>query len=141
MLGQRDRVVGSNIAVEGQLVWNITDDGIAKVSDMAEYPTQGRAGGGVITMRLPKESREVVAAATGSADETIMVLTNKGKAKSMRLGAAPTIKRGRAGGSPVMRPTRKDEMIAAVVTYTTRFTAPEPDSEPTEPAETELETT
>jgi DNA gyrase subunit A len=141
MLGQRDRVVGSNIAVEGQLVWNITDDGTAKVSDMAEYPSQGRAGGGVITMRLPKESREVVAATIGGADETIMVLTNKGKARSIRLGAAPAVKRGRAGGSPVMRPTRKDEVIAAVVTYTSRFTAPEPDSEPTEPAETELETT
>ncbi|MDP1465986.1 DNA gyrase C-terminal beta-propeller domain-containing protein, partial [Klebsiella pneumoniae] len=56
LIGQKDRVVGAAIAVEGQYVWSISDDGIAKISPMDEFPTQGRAGSGVIIQRLQGDS-------------------------------------------------------------------------------------
>lgn len=117
LLGQRNCVVGANIAVDGQYVWTITDDGIAKASPVNEYPTQGRAGGGVITMRLPKTSKAVAAVAVGSLDDNIIVLTNKHKAKYMRIGFADVIKRGRAGGKDVIALSRQNEAVAAVVEY------------------------
>ena len=116
LLGKHDRVVGAFIANDEWYTWNITNDGIAKTSTMEEYPSQGRAGSGVITMRLPADSREVVAATVGKLDDTVLVLTSKNKAKYMRLGLAETIKRGRAGGDFVIS-LRDGEEVVSVVNY------------------------
>ncbi|MBC7869299.1 MAG: DNA gyrase subunit A [Chitinophagaceae bacterium] len=125
LLGDKDKVVGANIVVDGAYVWTITDDGIAKISEVSEYPTQGRAGGGVITMRLAKTSKAVAATAVGNANDTVIILSNKDKAKPTKIGAAPVVKRGRAGGSEIFKPTRQNEAIAGVVMYQERYTAPE----------------
>lgn len=114
LLGQRDRVTGVFIANDDLYTWNITEDGVAKTSAMSEYPTQGRAGSGVITMRLPSDSREVTAATVGKLDDTVLVLTSKNKAKYMRLGLAETVKRGRAGGDFVISLREKEEVVAVV---------------------------
>ena len=114
---QRARVVGASIAIDGEYVWTITDDGFAKISPVDEYPTQGRGGGGVISMRLPKTSSEVAAAAVGRLDARLIALSNKNKALYMRLERAPEVKRGRAGGESVIAMTRKNEVVEAVVEY------------------------
>lgn len=128
LLGQRDKVVGAGIAVENQYVWNITDDGIAKISPVSEYPTQGRAGSGVITMRLPNSSTEMAAATIGRQDDNILVLTDKKKAKYMRIGLAEKVKRGRAGGSSVIA-LGANERVIAVVNYQGKI-EPAPIAEP-----------
>jgi DNA gyrase subunit A len=117
LANQRDRVVAANIARDGEYVWSITDDGVAKISSVDEYPVQGRGGGGVITMRLPKTSRELTASATGRLDARLIVLSNKYKPLYMRLERAPLVKRGRAGGESVISMTRKNEFVMAVVEY------------------------
>ncbi|MCA9915560.1 MAG: DNA gyrase subunit A, partial [Anaerolineae bacterium] len=114
--GQKDRVVSAVLADDSLYVWAITDDGVAKISPCSEYPTQGRAGAGVITMRLPKESRELAAAAIGRQDDTLVALTNKNKPLYMRIGRAPLLKRGRAGGDIVIS-LRPGEQVTSVVTY------------------------
>lgn len=124
---QRGRVVAANLANDSQFVWTITDDGVAKLSRCDEYPRQGRAGGGVITMRLPSTSREVAASFVGKQSDTIIVLSNRGKAKYMSLGVAELVKRGRAGGKPVFAMSRKNEAVAAVVSYQPMYEAAEPD--------------
>ncbi len=121
MTGQRARVVGADIARDGQFVFNISDDGIAKISPMEDYPTQGRAGGGVITMRLPSSSKEVAATAIGKFDDTIIALSNKGKPLYMRIGRAEEVKRGRAGGDIVISMTRKAEAVASITTYSPMY--------------------
>ncbi|MFW5709206.1 MAG: DNA gyrase subunit A [Chloroflexota bacterium] len=127
LINQRSRVVGADIAVDGQYVWTITDDGIAKISPCDEYPTQGRGGGGVITMRLPKSSRYVAASTVGKTSDMIIVLSNKQKPKYMSIGVAETVKRGRAGGKDVFSMTRKGEEVAAVVDYLPLYKPVEPD--------------
>ncbi|GAB4518785.1 MAG: DNA gyrase subunit A [Anaerolineae bacterium] len=134
---QRSRVVGASIVTDNMVVWNITDDGIAKISGGEEYPTQGRAGGGVISMRLPKTSKTIAAATAGRGDESVIVLTNKNKVKYMRLELAEMVKRGRNGGKEVISMTRKGEEVMAVIHYHPMYTPPEPgsDEEPEAAAE------
>ncbi len=125
---EHDRVVGAMLVEDGKYVWSITDDGIAKVSPIDEFPTQGRAGSGVIAMRLPKTSREMTASTIGRLDDNIIVLTNRHKPLYMRLGRSPQIKRGRPGGDFVIS-MRDNERVVAVVNYTSRLPDPEPDLE------------
>lgn len=128
LLGQRDRVVDASIAIPNQYVWCITDDGVAKVSPVSEYPVQGRAGQGVITMRLPNDSSELAAAAVGRLEDNIVVLTSKGKAKYMRISRAPRIPRGRNGGDYITS-LGSNEIIASVVTFQELIVAAEPVAE------------
>jgi DNA gyrase subunit A len=116
LMPQKDRVVGASIVQPDTLVWNITDDGIAKTSHIDEYPAQGRAGSGVISMRLPNNSREVVASAVGAADDQIIILTSKNKPLLTKIGKAPALKRGKAGGDIVLSLGAK-ESVAGVVTF------------------------
>ena len=132
MGSQRSKCVGVDIAVDGQYMWVITDDGIAKISECIEYPTQGRGGGGVITMRLPKSSRAVAASCVGKSGDMIIVLSNKDKPKYMSIGVAEEVKRGRAGGKDVFSMTRKEEQVAAVVEYQPFYVPAEPDDTPQE---------
>ncbi|MCA9915770.1 MAG: hypothetical protein KC496_20590, partial [Anaerolineae bacterium] len=125
---EHDRVVGAMLVEDGKYVWSITDDGIAKVSPIDEFPTQGRAGSGVIAMRLPKTSQEMAASTIGRLDDNIIVLTNRHKPLYMRLGRSPQIKRGRPGGDFVIS-TRDNERVIAVVNYTSRLSDPEPEME------------
>ncbi len=125
LVGNKDRVVSVFMADDSLYTWNITNDGIAKTSPMDQYPSQGRAGSGVITMRLPADSREVVSATVGKLDDTVLVLTSKNKAKYMRLGLAETIKRGRAGGDFVIS-LRENEEVVSVVNYQPRLNPSEP---------------
>jgi DNA gyrase subunit A len=125
LANEGDRVVGADIAVEGEYVWTITDDGVAKISPLSDYPTQGRAGSGVIAMRLPKTSAEVAAATVGRQDENIVVLTDKQKALYMRMNRAPQVARGRAGGDFVIS-LRPKERVATVVNYQERVATPDP---------------
>ena len=118
-------MVGANIAVEGQYVFTVTDDGWAKISPVEEYPTQGRAGGGVIAMRTPNSSRGVAASTIGRKDDTVIVLTNKHKAKYMRIQLAPEIKRGRGGCDEVISMERVNEAVSAVVEYRPLYVPPE----------------
>ena len=122
LLGQSDRVVGAFLADDALHSWNITEDGVAKISSMEEYPVQRRGGSGKITMRLPESSREVAAAAIGKLNDTVLVLTSRHKAKYMSLGLAETVKRGRAGGSSVIA-LRKNEAVIAVVEYRPKIAA------------------
>jgi DNA gyrase subunit A len=125
LMEQRDAVVGAFVVAENQWVWTITDDGVAKISAIEEFPAQGRAGSGVIAMRLPEDSKEVRAATIGRQDDNIVVLTNKNKPKYMRVGLAQKLKRGRNGGDYVIS-MREKESVAAVVTYQEQVVMPEP---------------
>ena len=135
LVGQRSYVVGANLAVEGQFVFTVTDDGWAKISALEEFPTQGRAGGGVIAMRLPKTSRGVAASIIGRKDDTIIVLTNKNKPKYMRIQLAPEIKRGRAGGEEIISMERVNEAVSTIASYLPLYIPPENGQDDNEEAE------
>jgi DNA gyrase subunit A len=126
LAGQREKVVGALVVVQNQYVWSITNDGIAKVSAVGDYPTQGRAGSGVIAMKLPSGSAGVAAAAIGRMDDNLIVLTNRNKPMYMRLGRVSLVPRGRTGGDIAIS-VREKESVSAVVVYQPRIAEPEPE--------------
>jgi len=112
-----DGIVGAFVVCLDQYIWNITDDGMAKISIESEYPTQGRAGQGVISMRLPEMSKQVAAAAAGNTDDNVVVMTSKNKPKYMRIGLAEEVKRGRAGYDDAIIALKSNEEVTGVVIY------------------------
>ena len=113
LLGQRDKVVGASVARSRANLWVIADNGFAKFTPLGEYPTQKRGGKGVIAMKLPRGSNGLAASIVGKADTPLIVLTDKGKAKYMRLGLAPKTGRN-ATGDRVIALRATEKVIAAV---------------------------
>ena len=126
--GQHDCVIGAGIATDEHMLWTVTDDGIAKISPLSEYPTQGRAGSGVVTMKLTADSRGLAAATVGQPDDAVILLTTKNRPKYMRLSLAPKTKRPGKGDYIISMPAR--EQVASVVPYQKRVQLPEREPEP-----------
>ncbi|MGB7339856.1 MAG: DNA gyrase subunit A, partial [Phototrophicaceae bacterium] len=120
-----DRVVSAFMAEDGQYVFSISDDGVAKISPCEEYPVQGRAGQGVINMRLPSGSEYVAATAIGRQDDNIIVVSSAGKPLYMRIGRAMMLKRGRNGGDFVIS-MREGAVVSHIVSYQPKLVIPEP---------------
>ena len=116
LLDDRERVVGAMLLRNGFYVWSITDDGLAQCSPAEEFPTQGRGGLGVRLTRLPQGSRGLAAATAGRQQDNLLVLTNRNKARYMRLGRAPRLRLGQAGSDYILS-LRSREKVVAVVPY------------------------
>lgn len=124
LLGQRDHVVGAGVAEERANVWVCTDNGVGKSTPVADYPTQGRGGQGVITMKLPKDAMGLAAATVGCPDDNIVLVTNRGKGKYMRVSLAPQVGRN-TKGDYIISMTRKGEEVARVVRLEPRLEVPD----------------
>ncbi len=124
--GRADRVVGMAIVEPRVNLWVITNDGIAKSSPIVDYPTQGRYGQGVITIKLPSKHSVLVASATGTMDDNLIVVTDKGKPKYMRLGYAPRQGRNTAGESVIaLGPNESVTGVVVPRSYSTRESSEE----------------
>ena len=77
-------------------------------------------------MRLPSSSKELAATTIGRQDDNIVALTSRKKAFYMRLGRAPQVPRGKAGGDFIIS-MRDKEQVIAVITYQQRVLMPEPE--------------
>jgi DNA gyrase subunit A len=86
-LDDSDKVVGANVVRDGNAVWVITESGIAKSSPIAEYPIQGRAGSGLLTMKLMLGER-LAAGTIATLDDLVVILTDR-KFKVVKFRAAP----------------------------------------------------
>ncbi|MFZ0547450.1 MAG: DNA gyrase subunit A [Candidatus Promineifilaceae bacterium] len=86
LANEADGLVYMGIADENGFLWSMTDNGLEKATPMSEYPVQGRYGQGVINVRLPKGSTEVVAAVIGDEKQEIYITTIKGVVKRKNLG-------------------------------------------------------
>ena len=122
LLGQKDAVIGAALADDKQYVWTVTDNGVAKYTPVSDYPTQGRAGSGVIAMKLPSDALGLAAGLVGRKDDNIVVVTTKNKAKYMRVSLAPLGGRNTKGDYVIS--LRNGESVRNVVAYTPRLAAP-----------------
>ncbi len=80
-------------------------------------------------MKLPKDAQGLAAATVGYPDDTIVVVTNRGKAKSMRLGLAPQAGRS-TKGDYIISMSRANEVVSAVVRLEPRLALPAFAAEP-----------
>jgi DNA gyrase subunit A len=83
-----DGLIGMDVVDPDAHIWSITDNALAKVTEMKEYPTQGRHGQGVINLRLPKGASEVVAVVMGGLETNLIITTAIGTTKQFKLGKA-----------------------------------------------------
>lgn len=115
-----DWVVGAGVVVPDSHVWVVTDEGIGKRTPIEEYPTQGRAGSGVRTMKLPPGNNQGIAAAVIHEESTeVIALTQNGRAKRSKLGSAPAFKRDYKGEGVVS--LAKGEKVASAFIYEPRI--------------------
>ncbi len=90
-----------------------TTDGRAKRMALKEYPVQGRAGKGVIAAKLVRDAT-VADAVMATPDDTIVYVTLKGTAKSLK--AKNLTRRGRpAGGDEAIALSGSDRLAKMVV--------------------------
>jgi DNA gyrase subunit A len=108
-----DRVVTALIPSDKGHLFTITNDGVAKSTPMTEYPVQGRAGSGVVNMKVLPDGTQVVAAAIGSMNDHLILLTSNHRAKDIRLIAAPNGRRDKRGDI-VIALTGKEQVTAIV---------------------------
>ena len=120
--GQRDRVVGAAVVRENTSVWVCTDTGVAKSTPIDDYPSQGRGGQGVITIKLPNDAMGLAAATLGRLDDNIVLVTDKGKPLYMRIGRADQMRRSAKGDYVISM--RAKESVARVVTLEPRIELP-----------------
>jgi DNA gyrase subunit A len=114
-LGSDDDRVVTALVVRGEgHLFTITNDGVAKSTPLSEYPTQGRAGSGVVNMKVLPEGTKVTAAAIGAMNDQIVLLTNNQRAKTIKIIAAPNGRRDKRGDI-VIALTGK-EQVSAIVT-------------------------
>ncbi len=128
-----DRVIGTGLVIADGQVWTMTGGGFAKATPLAEYPLHGRAGSGVITMKLPKladadgliQSNQIdyLAAATVAAlDDTLIALTQRKKFKIMLTKKAFLGARAK-GGSGIITLGKADR-VRSVLRIAPRAVAP-----------------
>jgi DNA gyrase subunit A len=77
-LGASDQVVGMDIVRPKAYVLVVTSGGFGKLTPVADYPKQHRAGGGVRTFKLIPKSGKVAAAAVVSLKQQVMIISAEG---------------------------------------------------------------
>ncbi len=85
LAGDADGVVAMDVADPIGFLWSITDNGMAKATPMAQYPTKRRYGQGVVNLKIPKGASEVVTAVIGSENTQIIITTVTGLVKKIKI--------------------------------------------------------
>ncbi len=123
-----DRVVAACVvAPKAPHLWFINRRGFANTTPLDRIRSQGRGGTGRRLPGLRELDSNLAAIATGKLTDTLLVLTNRGKAKYMTLSLAETVKLGPRGIEPVIA-LRARESVVAVVEYRKRIDAPSDDA-------------
>ncbi len=110
---EADGLVAMDVYRPDTLIWSITDNGLAKATPVDEYPLQGRHGQGVINLRLPQDSAEVVRVLVGDENTHIIITTALGTTKKLRLKQTYTGSRSIKPRS-VMPVSARNRVIGAV---------------------------
>jgi len=78
-LEKGDEVVDALILKGDSTILSVTDNGFGKRTDAEEYPLRGRGGKGVINIKLTNRNGNVVGIREVLPDETLMIITLRGK--------------------------------------------------------------
>ncbi|HFU4203658.1 TPA: DNA gyrase subunit A [Streptococcus suis] len=73
-----DQLVGATIVSDDQEVLVLTENGFGKRTPASEYPTKGRGGKGIKTLKVAEKNGYLAGLTTISGDEDIMVITDTG---------------------------------------------------------------
>ncbi len=113
-LGKKGEIVGAGPVKDGAALLVATDQGIGKTTELAEYPSQGRYGQGVIAMGLNKEDGQIIAAAVVEESERVMMLSAKKNNKTLYGKSLPQAARAQTG-ELLMAIRGRDRLVGLVV--------------------------
>jgi len=116
-LAPGDEVVSMDTVYPDAFMLVVTTTGFGKLTPVADYPRQHRAGSGVVTFKLPEGTGEVAAAKVVSQSQQLMIISADGivtrtpvKEKDPRLGI--TVQGRSTQGVRMMRLGQNDQVVA-----------------------------
>ncbi|MCP4539218.1 MAG: DNA gyrase subunit A [Chloroflexi bacterium] len=112
--GKEDRVVALDVARGRSDLFIIASDGSAKRTPLSEYPTQGRNGQGVLTTRITASSASIAGGCVLQANHPVVLVTEKGAAKTILAKNAPRKGRSTVGQS-IIKLRKQDAIVDAFV--------------------------
>ncbi|HIE38597.1 MAG TPA: DNA gyrase subunit A, partial [Anaerolineae bacterium] len=118
LAGEGDQVVALAVAQPRSDLLVVAEDGRAKRTPLSQYPTQSRYGRGVVTARFAAAEVGLAGAGVVQAGDPVVLVTQKGAAKTIRARSAPRMSRP-AQGKPVIA-LRKGDRVSGVVAPTGR---------------------
>ena len=108
-----DRVVGAVlIKDENQEILALSEKGIGKRTEVAEYREQKRGGKGVICMKLTPKTKDLVGVVIVDEQKDLMVLTHKGK--MIRVDMQQIRKAGRNTSGVIVVRTESDDYVVSM---------------------------
>ncbi len=110
---EADRVVALAVVRPKEDLAVVAEDGRGKRTPLAEYPTQGRYGKGVITTRFAAPGIGLVGAACVATGATLALLTETGAARVVGTRSIPRLDRPAQGRSLI--PLRKGDRVKRVL--------------------------
>ena len=113
LAGKKDRLVGLSAARPGADLLVVAEDGRAKRTPLSEYPTQGRYGQGVLSARFAASGVSLVGGCVVDNDDAVVLVTEKGAAKTIRARTAPSM--GRSARGKVVIAVRGSDRVSAVL--------------------------
>ncbi len=129
LLDEGDQVVDVEKVIPGQTVLSITERGMGKRTDEAEYRCQRRGGRGVIAMNLTEKTGRLVCMRMVQGDEDVMMIRDDGTVMRMPVEQIRVISRNTQGVKLMQVP--EGARVASVA-----LVAPEsPDSSQEDPAD------
>ena len=107
--GDDDYLVSLAVVDNTEQLLVVSEKGLGKRTPFEDYPTKGRGGKGVITMKVTEKTGRVVKALRVAADDDIMLMTNTGQ--SVRIKAESARLTGRNAQGVILMKTKDGETI------------------------------
>jgi DNA gyrase subunit A len=96
-LSQDQNLIGMVVAQPQGDILTVTANGYGKRTPLADYPTRGRGGMGVISIQTSARNGRVVGAVQVTEDAEVMLVTNAGTAIRTRVASIPVLGRNTQG--------------------------------------------
>jgi DNA gyrase subunit A len=107
--GPDDYLVSLAVVDNSEQLLVVSEKGLGKRTPFEDYPTKGRGGKGVITMKVTEKTGRVVKALRVFEDDEIMLMTNTGQ--SVRIKASEARVTGRNAQGVILMKTKEGETI------------------------------
>lgn len=112
-LKKGDRIIYAGVVMPGAELITLTANGFGKRTVLADYPSQGRNGGGIVTHKLTARTGPISTALLlngAEPNETLLAVTRKGVPKLLPLNDLPQLGRS-VQGKPVLELIANDPVV------------------------------
>ena len=96
-LSADDQLVGADLVQSRASLLVVSSAGCGKWTSLADYPTQRRYGGGVVTYSPNTKTGELVGARVVKGQDEVWLISARGKVKRLRVRNAPRMGRATQG--------------------------------------------